>query len=70
MLCTLMASACLLAPCYGSDSYLAFAGNAADYVLKGQWQLLDLPIDVTVQQPNGAVAPERHALHRREALGR
>ena len=45
-------------PHYGSYSYLAFAGDAPDNVLKGQWQVLDSPLQVTVQQEYKSQAPD------------
>ena len=44
-------------PHYGSYSYLAFEGDAPTNILKGQWRVLDSPLNVVVRQADHATAP-------------
>ena len=44
-------------PHYGSYSFLAFRGDAPTNTLKGQWRVLDSPMNKTVAQIDGAVPP-------------
>ncbi len=37
-------------PHYGSYSYLAFQGNEPTNIVKGQWQVLDSPLNVAVSK--------------------
>jgi hypothetical protein len=45
-------------PHYGSYSYLAFEGDEPKNVLKGQWEVTDSPLQVTVTQEDNAKAPD------------
>ena len=49
-------------PHYGSYSYLAFRGDAPTNTLKGQWQVVDSPLNRIVSQADHAVPPEK-AVH-------
>lgn len=44
-------------PHYGSYSYLAFRGDAPTNSLKGQWEVVDSPLNRVVTQSDHAVAP-------------
>jgi aminopeptidase N len=56
-------------PHYGSYSYLAFQGDEPTNLLKGQWQVLNSPLNIAVQQADGATPPEKpFKLRPREAL--
>ena len=44
-------------PHYGSYSYLAFQGDEPTNMLKGQWRVLDSPLNIAVQQPDHATPP-------------
>lgn len=56
-------------PHYGSYSYLAFEGDAPTNILKGQWQVLDSPLNVAVRQADHEAAPAATMhLHPRTAL--
>lgn len=45
-------------PHYGKYSYLAFSGEAAANVLKGQWPVTDSPLNAGIRQWDGAAVPE------------
>lgn len=44
-------------PHYGSYSYLAFHGDAPTNILKGQWRVLDSPLNSVVNQADHATPP-------------
>jgi len=41
-------------PHYGNASYAAFSGDAPTNIVKGQWRVIDSPLNVTVTQADGA----------------
>ena len=43
-------------PHYGSYSYLAFDGDAPTNTLKGQWQVMDSPLNTLIAQADHAVS--------------
>lgn len=45
-------------PHYGSYSYLAFEGAEPNNVLKGQWEVTNSPLQITVAQEDTAKAPD------------
>jgi len=56
-------------PHYGKYSYLAFAGEAPDNVLKGQWPVVHSPLSIAVVQDDGkTVMPGTARLAPREPL--
>jgi hypothetical protein len=56
-------------PHYGSYSYLAFQGDEPTNTLKGQWQVLDSPLNIAVQQADHAIPTDKpFHLRRRTAL--
>ncbi|MFO1351970.1 MAG: hypothetical protein U1F68_15355 [Gammaproteobacteria bacterium] len=56
-------------PHYGKYSFLGFRGATADNVLKGQWPVLDSPLNQAVASPDGrAPPPWRARLAARPAL--
>lgn len=46
-------------PHYGSYSYLAFQGDEPTNTLKGQWQVLDSPLHIAVQQSDHATSTDK-----------
>jgi aminopeptidase N len=44
-------------PHYGSYSYLAFKGNEPTNTLKGQWDVVNSPLEVTIKQKDDAMPP-------------
>jgi hypothetical protein len=46
-------------PHYGSYSYLAFQGDEPTNTLKGQWQVLDSPLHIAVQQSDHATPTDK-----------
>jgi aminopeptidase N len=44
-------------PHYGSYSYLAFKGNEPTNTLKGQWEVINSPLEVTIKQKDDALPP-------------
>jgi len=46
-------------PHYGSYSYLAFQGDEPTNIFKGQWQVLDSPLNIAVQQGDHAASSDK-----------
>lgn len=46
-------------PHYGGYSYLAFQGDEPTNTLKGQWQVLDSPLNIAVQQSDHATPTDK-----------
>ena len=56
-------------PHYGRYSYLGFTGTEPNNVLKGQWPVVDSPLSVSIEQPDGAApGPAKASLAPRTAL--